>query len=75
MMLVCEEARSSQSQPLDVSHIIWEGLAARPSATSSVPASSSSTVALAGTESEEDVEETIPAAEETDGEAWDEFSA
>ena len=27
------------------------------------------------TESEEDVEETIPAAEETDGEAWDEFSA
>ena len=27
------------------------------------------------TDSEEDVEETITAAEETDGEAWDEFSA
>ena len=27
------------------------------------------------TDSEEDVEETIPAAEESDGEDWDEFSA
>ena len=27
------------------------------------------------TESEEDVKETIPTAEETDGEGWDEFSA
>ena len=23
MMLICEEARHSQSQPLDVSHIMW----------------------------------------------------
>ena len=23
MMLICEEARSSQSQPLDISHIMW----------------------------------------------------